>query len=166
MSEPIPGTITAHLIELGQGTPEALTRLAPLVYDQLHRLATGQMRSERGAHTLQPTALVHEAFLRLQAGIPSDVRSRAQFYALAVGCNPCRNADRRHLSQGTSRFPGSCRRCRIRPGALSGRCDEAGRSPKVPRRSPPCHARRRLPRRTHHRSHQAPRRNSEKSSLN
>ncbi len=84
MPDAAPGAITAELSALGQGSPDALARLAPLVYDHLHRLAAGQMRGERAAHTLQPTALVHEAFLRLQSGLPPDVRSRAQFYALAA----------------------------------------------------------------------------------
>ena len=78
------GAITEHLRELAERSPEALARLAPLVYQHLLRLASGQMRGERGCHTLQPTALVHEVFLRLEAGITPGVRTRAQFYALAA----------------------------------------------------------------------------------
>ncbi len=70
MSEAAPDATTAQLIELGQCRPEAHARLASLVYDQLHQLAASQMSRERRSHTLQPTALVHEAFLRLRAGLP------------------------------------------------------------------------------------------------
>src|SRR5262245_5325697 len=73
----------------GQGShqepaPPSSGELLPLVYEQLRQLAEKAMASERAAHTLQPTALVHEAFLRL-AG--SDVRWRDErhFYAVAVG---------------------------------------------------------------------------------
>ena len=84
MDEPMPGVITELLVELRRGNADAFLRLAPLVYDHLHHLASGQMRGERPAHTLQPTALVNEAFLRLGSNLPPDTRSRAQFYALAA----------------------------------------------------------------------------------
>jgi RNA polymerase sigma factor (TIGR02999 family) len=65
------------------GDARALEQLAPIVYEELHRLARGAFRGERPGHTLQPTALVHEAFLRL---IDADVdwQSRAHFYAIAA----------------------------------------------------------------------------------
>src|ERR1700674_4697004 len=59
------GEVTRLLGEIGRGRREAINELLPLVYDELHRLARGYFRRERGEHTLQPTALVHEAYLRL-----------------------------------------------------------------------------------------------------
>jgi RNA polymerase sigma factor (TIGR02999 family) len=75
-------TFTQLLTDWRSGQPEALERLAPLVYDELRRLARNYMRGERGGHTLQATAVVHEAFLRLiQANVsPQD---RTHFFALA-----------------------------------------------------------------------------------
>jgi RNA polymerase sigma factor (TIGR02999 family) len=65
------------------GDEQALAQLTPVVYQELHRLARGVFRGERADHTLQPTALVHEAFLKL---VDCDVawQSRTHFYALAA----------------------------------------------------------------------------------
>jgi len=60
-----PGEVTRLLREIGRGNKEAMNDLFPLVYGELHQLARGYFRRERGEHTLQPTALVHEAYLRL-----------------------------------------------------------------------------------------------------
>jgi RNA polymerase sigma factor (TIGR02999 family) len=77
-----PANFTQLLTEWRSGRPEALERLTPLVYDELRRLARNYMRGERGSHTLQATAVVHEAFLRLiQANVP--LQDRAHFFALA-----------------------------------------------------------------------------------
>ena len=57
--------VTRLLGEIGRGQKDAVNQLLPLVYDELHRLARSYFRRERGDHTLQPTALVHEAYLRL-----------------------------------------------------------------------------------------------------
>jgi RNA polymerase sigma factor (TIGR02999 family) len=62
-----------------------LDRMLPLVYDELHRLAAGYLRRERPDHTLQPTALVHEAYLRLVGQRQVDWRDRAQFIGVAAG---------------------------------------------------------------------------------
>ena len=73
---------TQLLTDWREGHPQALERLTPLVYDELRRLARNYMRGERGGHTLQATAVVHEAFLRLiQANV--DLQDRAHFFALA-----------------------------------------------------------------------------------
>ena len=77
-----PGEVTAMLAEAGQGKSEALARLVPLVYQELKRLAAHFLRDEREGHTLQPTALVNEAYVRL-AGQKADWRNRAQFMAVA-----------------------------------------------------------------------------------
>lgn len=69
------------LEELRRGGAEAQDRFFGVVYGELKRLARGYMRRERGAHTLQPTALVHEAYLRLMQG--GDYRDRRHFLATA-----------------------------------------------------------------------------------
>ncbi len=66
------------------GDPDAKSRLLALLYDDLHALAAARMASERADHTLQPTALVHEAFLRLIDQERVDLRERAHFLALAA----------------------------------------------------------------------------------
>src|SRR3979411_3335104 len=78
----IPANFTQVLTEWRSGHPQALDRLTPLVYDELRRLARNYMRAERGSHTLQATAVVHEAFLRLiQANV--GLQDRGHFFALA-----------------------------------------------------------------------------------
>jgi len=62
----------------------ALDELFPLVYDELRRLAARALQGERSDHTLQPTALVHEAYLRLARSETFEVRSRTEFLALAA----------------------------------------------------------------------------------
>ena len=64
------------------GDAQAFDRLVPLVYDELRRLARGYLRGERKDHTLQPTALVHEAFLRISGDAPTGVECRGQLLAL------------------------------------------------------------------------------------
>ena len=78
----VPSNFTQLLTEWREGHPQALERLTPLVYDELRRLARNYMKGERGNHTLQATAVVHEAFLRLiQANVA--LHDRAHFFALA-----------------------------------------------------------------------------------
>ncbi|HEX3915332.1 MAG TPA: ECF-type sigma factor [Steroidobacteraceae bacterium] len=82
MTMEVPANFTQLLTEWRSGEPRALERLTPLVYDELRRLARSYMRAERGSHTLQATAVVHEAFLRLvQANV--DLQDRQHFFALA-----------------------------------------------------------------------------------
>jgi RNA polymerase sigma-70 factor (ECF subfamily) len=82
MSEP--AAVTRLLGDLRSGDRTALDRLMPLVYDELRRIADRRLRNERSAHTLQPTALVHEAFLRMVDQQQPDFQSRAQFFAIAA----------------------------------------------------------------------------------
>src|SRR5258706_3069711 len=77
------GEVTRLLGEIGRGDKGAMNRLMPLVYDELHRLARAYFRRERGEHTLQPTALVHEAYLRL-VDQRMPVGNRGHFLALAA----------------------------------------------------------------------------------
>jgi RNA polymerase sigma factor (TIGR02999 family) len=77
------GEVTRLLGEIDRGQKEAVNQLLPLVYDELHKLARGYFRRERGEHTLQPTALVHEAYLRL-VDQRSPAANRGHFLALAA----------------------------------------------------------------------------------
>jgi len=79
-----PGEITHLLSALRQGDAEASERLVPLVYDQLKQIARAYMRSERPDHTLQPTALVNEAYLRLVGQHKMDWQNRAHFFGVAA----------------------------------------------------------------------------------
>ncbi|HTS67108.1 MAG TPA: sigma-70 family RNA polymerase sigma factor [Candidatus Acidoferrales bacterium] len=78
-----PGDVTLLLAEMKRGNSEALPKLIPLVYQELKRLAAHFLREEREGHTLQPTALVHEAYLRL-AGQKAAWQNRAQFMGVAA----------------------------------------------------------------------------------
>lgn len=71
--------LTALLERWGQGDVSALAELVPLVYSDLRRVADRSLRSERSDHTLQPTALVHEAYLRLAGSRPPELASREHF---------------------------------------------------------------------------------------
>src|SRR3989454_4579085 len=76
--------ITGLLRELSQGRHEALDRLIPIVYDELRRIAHGQLRHEHAGHTLSTTALVHEAYLKLVNIHQVEWRDRAHFFAMAA----------------------------------------------------------------------------------
>src|SRR5262245_50800854 len=78
-----PPDITRLLARWAGGDSAALTELMPLVYGELRKLADAQMRHERAGHTLQPTALVHEAYLRLAAH-RSGFQNRVHFYGAAA----------------------------------------------------------------------------------
>jgi RNA polymerase sigma-70 factor (ECF subfamily) len=81
--ESVPGDVTQLLKAMHDGDPGAADRLLPLVYSELHRLAQAYMRRERPDHTLQATALINEAYLRL-AGEDIDWTNRAHFIGLAA----------------------------------------------------------------------------------
>lgn len=76
--------ITELLRAWGHGDRQALERLMPLVYDRLHQLASGFLRYERANHTLQSSALVHEAYLRMVALDRVSWQDRAHFFALSA----------------------------------------------------------------------------------
>lgn len=78
-----PLTITQLLIEWGNGDQQALDQLTPLVYDELRRMARTLLRRERPTHTLQATALVHEAYLRLIEQHSVSWQNRAHFFGIA-----------------------------------------------------------------------------------
>ncbi len=80
----MPAEITQLLQRWSAGEPAALDQLLPLVYDELRQLARSYMRRQASNHTLQPTALVHEAWLRIGQQQPGDWQGRVQFFALAA----------------------------------------------------------------------------------
>lgn len=77
------GEVTQLLLRWRAGDEAALAALLPLVYEELRSLARRHLRHERGSHTLQRTALVHEAFLRIVDQKQVDWESRTQFYGIA-----------------------------------------------------------------------------------
>lgn len=83
VDEPSPEALTVLLRRWTAGDASALQQLTPIVYDQLRILADGYMRQERPDHTLQPTALIHEAYLRL-IDQKQPFESRSHFYGVAA----------------------------------------------------------------------------------
>jgi RNA polymerase sigma factor (TIGR02999 family) len=79
-----PGEVTRLLLAWRQGDRSALDRLIPLVYGELHRMAERYLRRERPGHTLQPTAIVNEAYMRLIGQEKVDWQGRAHFFAVAA----------------------------------------------------------------------------------
>ena len=79
-----PESITTLLSRLNGGDKNAFNDLVPLVYQELHRIAEGYLRRESHNHTLQPTALIHEAYLRLADYNGIDYQSRKHFFAVAA----------------------------------------------------------------------------------
>jgi len=84
MRQPSPHDVTQLLQAWSNGDQQALDKLIPLVYDQLHQLARHYMAGERPGHTLQTTALVNEAYLRLVDARQVNWQSRAHFFAIAA----------------------------------------------------------------------------------
>jgi RNA polymerase sigma factor (TIGR02999 family) len=78
------GEITLLLQQAGAGDSQAADRILPIVYEELRKLAAAKMARESPGQTLQPTALVHEAWLRLGAEAQPDWQSRAQFFSSAA----------------------------------------------------------------------------------
>ena len=79
-----PQQVTKLLVDWSNGNQEALEQLTPLVYSELRRLAGRYLRKERPDHTLQSTALVHEAYLRLIDQKNVRWQNRAHFYGIAA----------------------------------------------------------------------------------
>jgi RNA polymerase sigma factor (TIGR02999 family) len=79
-----PHEITRLLREWADGSQSALEALTPLVYAELRQLAKSYLKNEAPGHTLRPTALVHEAFLRLVGGRAPECQDRSQFYGVAA----------------------------------------------------------------------------------
>src|SRR5438552_16600621 len=79
-----PGDVTQLLIAWSNGDETALDRLMPIIYKELHQLADMRLRHERPGHTLQATAMVNEAYLRLIDCRNIDWKNRAQFFGVAA----------------------------------------------------------------------------------
>jgi RNA polymerase sigma factor (TIGR02999 family) len=77
------GEVTQLLLQWKQGDERALKEILPLVYDELRRIAHRHLHAEHGERSMQSTALVHEAYLRLVGGEPADLQNRAHFVAVA-----------------------------------------------------------------------------------
>src|SRR5690242_12524317 len=111
--------VTQILTAIEQGDPRAAGELLPLVYDELRKLAAARLAEEKPGHTLQPTALVHEAYVRLVGGGPArDWNGRGHFFAAAA------EAMRRILVEaarrkGRARHGGGRRRIDLDPAAAS-----------------------------------------------
>ncbi|HQR35796.1 MAG TPA: sigma-70 family RNA polymerase sigma factor [Blastocatellia bacterium] len=84
MQTPPPNEITPLLLRWSQGDEVALSLLLPIVYQELHRLAQSYLRRERSDHTLQPTALINEAYLRLIEHDAPEWQSRNHFFGVAA----------------------------------------------------------------------------------
>jgi len=84
MAAPLSKGVTELLVDFTDGDHEALDKLIPLVYEELRRLARHYLRRERANHTLETTALVHEAYLRLVEQKNSNWQNRAQFFGVAA----------------------------------------------------------------------------------
>ena len=76
--------VTSLLRDMQGGDSAAVDRLVPIVYRELRRIAGALMKNERRDHTLQPTAVVHEALVRLMEGEPVSFENRAHFFAIAA----------------------------------------------------------------------------------
>jgi RNA polymerase sigma factor (TIGR02999 family) len=106
-NDPAPTTVSRLLAQLRDGNDAAVDELFTLVYEELQRLAHRQRRGWRDLSTLDTTALVHEAYLKLVGRLGPDLKSRAHFLALAsramrhILCNYAR--DRRALKRGGGR---------------------------------------------------------------
>lgn len=83
MPPPPPNEITPLLLRWSQGDEVALSQLLPVVYQELHRLAQYYLRREQSGHTLQPTALINEAYLRMVKQDFPEWQSRRHFYGVA-----------------------------------------------------------------------------------
>jgi RNA polymerase sigma factor (TIGR02999 family) len=84
MPTPSPQEVTQLLADWGKGDPSALDKLLPLVHSELRRIAQRQMSGERPGHTLQATALVNEAYLKLAGQQGFDWQNRAHFFAVCA----------------------------------------------------------------------------------
>jgi RNA polymerase sigma-70 factor (ECF subfamily) len=83
MPEP-DGTVTLLLTQVRDGNQEAANQLIPMIYRELRQMAGAFMRGERPGHTLQATALVNEAYMRMVGGRPVEWQNRAHFFAIAA----------------------------------------------------------------------------------
>jgi RNA polymerase sigma factor (TIGR02999 family) len=84
LNQQVSENVTQLLIDLSNGDRDAVDILLPVIYDELRKLAANYLRRERPDHTLQPTALVHEAYLRLVDQTRVNWQNRAHFFGVAA----------------------------------------------------------------------------------
>jgi len=84
MQRPPSSDVTQLLLDWSQGDQAALDQLMPIVYHELRKIASGYLKGERPEHTLQPTALIHEAYLRLISQNFPEWQSRTHFFGVAA----------------------------------------------------------------------------------
>jgi RNA polymerase sigma factor (TIGR02999 family) len=119
MPEPPAQPVSEILAKWQAGDEESLRRLVPLVYGELRRIAHGHFRNERPDHTLQTTALVHEAYLCLMKQHPMDFQNREHFFAVSA------NLMRQILVQYARRRNAAKRNARNKVALESVRLDSA-----------------------------------------
>src|SRR5215510_11902341 len=76
--------VTQLLIDWGKGDQAALDQLVPLIYQELHKIANGYLSRERSGHTIQPTALINEVYLRMVAQQMPEWQNRKHFFGVAA----------------------------------------------------------------------------------
>lgn len=106
-------TVTQLLVDWRRGDQEALERLMPRVYDELRRIARGFLENERRNHTLEPTALVNEVYLRLVDAADVDWQSRAHFLGIAARLMRCVLVDHARAHRAAKRPSGGARRTSV-----------------------------------------------------
>src|SRR6478672_10866155 len=124
-SAPTPD-VTQLLVDWEHGDKFALDRLMPLVYRELRKVAARYLRNERGDHTLQPTALIHESYLRMVEQEMPHWQNRAHFYGVAARLMRQILVDHARLRQATKRG-GTQTRISIDQAALPSLCSDAER---------------------------------------
>ena len=120
--------VTALLKEWAAGDRAALERLMPLVYEELRRLAASQLRAERRNHTLQPTALVHEAYMRLIGQRSVSWANRAHFFGIASRMMRRILVDHARKRRRNKRSPGTVY---LDPGLGTAEAGAADRGPEL-----------------------------------
>ncbi|HPF37705.1 MAG TPA: sigma-70 family RNA polymerase sigma factor [Phycisphaerae bacterium] len=108
-----PGDVTQLLEAASSGNSEAVDQLLPLVYDELRRIASDYLSRERSDHTLQPTALVHEAYLRLVNQRTAGWNDRAQFFGVAAKAMRRILVDRARMHKAAKRGGASARKLEL-----------------------------------------------------
>ena len=138
MSASRPSDVTRLLLDLSSGRREATDELLPLVYAELRDLAARLLRNERPDHTLQPTALVHEAYLRLVDQRVGTWENRAHFLGIAAQAMRrilIDHARRRRAGKRAGARVTLDERCRARPPARRWTCSRSTRRCSSSRRS-------------------------------
>jgi len=108
MQPPQPASVTNLLVQWGRGEQECLNQLLPLVHHELHRIAGRYMRMESPGHTLQATAVVNEAYLRLVDMTQVSWQNRAHFFAIAARLMRRILVDHARGTRRTKRGGGNC----------------------------------------------------------